>query len=156
MQLATLRFELKLQKGITMGITIFKFSFGEVYRRIYVQKSRFTARLARRSKTKFPTVYPTIYLPKWKFWIQLSPNYAIMLFYLGACHGYKSICLFIDIIFLSGITKKISQHHKGCLLLYLQIWCLEEYWRPNIYPLYSRISLIWSPQDQNFFSQLLH
>ena len=41
-----------------------KFSFGEVYRWIYVRKSRFTASLARRRKTKFPTVYPTIYLPK--------------------------------------------------------------------------------------------
>ena len=28
-----------------------------------------------RRKTKFPTVYPTIYLPKSKFWIQLSPNW---------------------------------------------------------------------------------
>ena len=25
-------------------------------------------------KTKFPTIKPTIYLPKWKFWIQLSLN----------------------------------------------------------------------------------
>ena len=24
------------------------------------------------------TVYPTIYLPKWKFWIQLSPNYILI------------------------------------------------------------------------------
>ena len=30
--------------------------------------------ILRRRKTKFPTGYPTIYLPKWKFWIQLSPN----------------------------------------------------------------------------------
>ena len=42
MRLATLQFELKLQKCIRMGITIFKISFGEVYRRIYVRKSRFT------------------------------------------------------------------------------------------------------------------
>ena len=50
------------------------FSFGEVYRLIYVRKSRFTAPLTRRRKTKFLTVYQMIYLPKWKFWIQLSPN----------------------------------------------------------------------------------
>ena len=31
----TLQFERKLQNSIIMGITIFKFSFGEVYRRIY-------------------------------------------------------------------------------------------------------------------------
>ena len=40
-----------------------KFSFGEVYRRIYGPKFSFTAtRVA--EKTVFPTVYPTIYLPK--------------------------------------------------------------------------------------------
>ena len=74
MRLPTLQFVTKLQKYIRMGITIFKFPFVEVYRRIYVRKSRFTAPLARRSKTKFPTVYPATYLPKWKFLIQLSPN----------------------------------------------------------------------------------
>ena len=58
---------------IRMGITVFKMFIGEVYRRIYVRKSRFTAPLTRRRKTKFPTVYPTIYLPKCKFLIQLSP-----------------------------------------------------------------------------------
>ena len=65
MRLATLQFETKLQKCIRMGITVFKLSFGAVYRRIYVRKSRFTAPLARRRKTaKFPTVCLTIYLPK--------------------------------------------------------------------------------------------
>ena len=57
-----------------MGIAIFIISFWEVYRRINGRKSRFTAPLARRHKTKFPTVYPTIYLPKLQFWIQLSPK----------------------------------------------------------------------------------
>ena len=45
-------------------------------------------------KTKFPTVYPTIYLPNWKFWIQLYLNWST--FYLGyhclqkwlACRGF--------------------------------------------------------------------
>ena len=36
-----------------MGITIFKISFEEVFRRIYVRKSHFTAPLAPRRKTKF-------------------------------------------------------------------------------------------------------
>ena len=40
---------------IRMGITIFKIFFWGVYRRIYVRKSRFTAPLARRHKTKFRT-----------------------------------------------------------------------------------------------------
>ena len=57
-----------------MGITIFKIFKWGVYRRINVRKSRFTAPLMRCRKTEFPTVYPTIYLPKWKFWIQLSPK----------------------------------------------------------------------------------
>ena len=53
MRLATLQFEKKQPNGIIMGITIFKISFGEVYRRIYVQKSRFTAPLVRRRKLNF-------------------------------------------------------------------------------------------------------
>ena len=43
MWLGTLKIEIKLQKFIRMGITIFQFLFGEVYCRIYVQKSRFKA-----------------------------------------------------------------------------------------------------------------
>ena len=57
MRLAKLQFEMKLQKCIRMGITIVKILFGEVYRRIYVQKSHFKAPLARHGKTKLPTVY---------------------------------------------------------------------------------------------------
>ena len=26
-------------------------------------------------KQQIPTIKPTIYLPKWKFWLQLSPKY---------------------------------------------------------------------------------
>ena len=37
MRLAMLQFETRLQKYIRMGITIFKISFEEVYRRIYSQ-----------------------------------------------------------------------------------------------------------------------
>ena len=62
------------QKCIRKGINMFKYSFGEVYCRIYGWKSRWMAPLMHRRKTKFPTLYPTIYLPKWKFWILLSPN----------------------------------------------------------------------------------
>ena len=54
----------KFNSALEWGYPYSKFSFGEVYRRIYVRKSRFTALLTRRRKTKFPTVYPTIYLPK--------------------------------------------------------------------------------------------
>ena len=67
MRLATLKFEVKLQKCFRIEIIIFKISFREVYRRIYVRKSHFTAPLVRHRKTKFPTVYPRIYLPKLKF-----------------------------------------------------------------------------------------
>ena len=57
-----------------MGITASNLSFGEVNRRFYGRKLRFTAPLTRRRKTKFPTVKPPIYLPKYPIWMQLSPN----------------------------------------------------------------------------------
>ena len=41
-----------------MGITASNLSFGEVNRRFYGRKLRFTAPLTRRRKTKFPTVKP--------------------------------------------------------------------------------------------------
>ena len=58
-----------------MGITALNLSLGEVNRRFYGRKLRFTAPLTRRRKTKFPTVKPPIYLPKWQIWMQLSPKY---------------------------------------------------------------------------------
>ena len=58
-----------------MGITASNLSFGEVNRRFYGRKLRFTAPLTRRRKTKFPTVKPPIYLPKCQIWMQLSPKY---------------------------------------------------------------------------------
>ena len=42
-----------------------------------IRKSRFTALLMWRWKTTFQTIYTTIYLPKWIFWIQVSPKYWI-------------------------------------------------------------------------------
>ena len=59
-----------------MGITASNLSFGEVNRRFYGRKLRFTAPLTRRRKTKFPTVKPPIYLPKCQIWKQLSPNWS--------------------------------------------------------------------------------
>ena len=38
-----------------MGITVFKFSFGELYHRIYSWKFSFTAMCKRSRKTRFPT-----------------------------------------------------------------------------------------------------
>ena len=46
MRLAMLQFEPRLQKRIRMGITIFKFSFGELYHWIYGWKFSVTAPLA--------------------------------------------------------------------------------------------------------------
>ena len=65
-----------MNKCIRMGITASNLSFGEVNRRFYGRKLRFTAPLTRRRKTKFPTVKPPIYLPKCQIWMQLSPNSA--------------------------------------------------------------------------------
>ena len=64
----------KMNKSIRMGITASNLSFGEVNRRFYGRKLRFTAPLTRRRKTKFPTVKPPIYLPKCQIWKQLSPK----------------------------------------------------------------------------------
>ena len=61
-----------------MGITASNLSFGEVNRRFYGRKLRFTAPLTRRRKTKFPTVKPPIYLPKCQIWKQLSPNCVLL------------------------------------------------------------------------------
>ena len=47
MRLTTLQFETRLLKRIRMGINILKIFILEVYRRIYVRKSRFMAPLAR-------------------------------------------------------------------------------------------------------------
>ena len=56
------------KKGLSIGGKLYsKFSFGEVYRRIYGRKFSFTATRKRSCKTGFPNVYPTIYLPKLKF-----------------------------------------------------------------------------------------
>ena len=35
---------------------------------------------------KFPTIQPTIYLPKWTFWIQLSPNYVMTQAWISAMY----------------------------------------------------------------------
>ena len=67
-----------MNKCIRMGITASNMSFGEVNRRFYGRKLRFTAPLTRRRKTKFPTVKPPIYLPKCQIWKQLSPKFVIL------------------------------------------------------------------------------
>ena len=58
MGLVTLNMEIKLPKCIRMGITIFKTLIWEGISSSYI---------ARRLKTKFPTVYSAIYLPKSNF-----------------------------------------------------------------------------------------
>ena len=63
-----------MNKCIRMGITASNLSFGEVNRRFYGRKLRFTAPLTRRRKTKFPTVKPPIYLPKWQIWCSYPLN----------------------------------------------------------------------------------
>ena len=67
-----------MNKCIRMGITASNLSFGEVNRRFYGRKLRFTATRQRRRKTKFPTVKPPIYLPKCQIWMQLSPNLLVL------------------------------------------------------------------------------
>ena len=57
---------------------------------MYVLKARFMAPLARCHQTWFLTDYPTIYLQKWKFWIQLSPNVCII---IAGCIAWSSLDL---------------------------------------------------------------
>ena len=64
-----------------MRITAFKRVIGEVNRRFYGRKLRFTAPLSRHRKTNFATVKPPIYLHKWQIWMQLSPNSDIWIFF---------------------------------------------------------------------------
>ena len=49
--------EKNVNSALEWGQPYSKFSFGEVYRWIYVQKSLFTALLTCRHKTQFLTVY---------------------------------------------------------------------------------------------------
>ena len=68
-----------------LGRYIVGYTFGKHVLRL--RTTRFTAPLARRRETKFPTVYPTIYLPKWKFWILLSHSNAFLQFRLKYIAG---------------------------------------------------------------------
>ena len=56
---------------------------------MYIRKLRFTAPLARRRKTKFPTVYPTIYLPKLKFLNTVIPYSNALAFVTRLLIGYR-------------------------------------------------------------------
>ena len=94
-----------MNKCIRMGITASNLSFGEVNRRFYGRKLRFTAPLTRRRKTKFPTVKPPIYLPKCQIWMQLSPN----LLRFRMC----------DICTLTVLFVCIKRDH--CFLCYLSV-----------------------------------
>ena len=73
MRYATSNLRRNCRSALEWGQPYSKFSFGEVYRLIYALESHFMAPLPHHRKTKYPTVYLTIYLPKWKFWIWLSP-----------------------------------------------------------------------------------
>ena len=66
--LAMLQFETGLQKGIRMGITLYKiFIWGGISSDIHSEIKVYSSAQAHGHKIKFSTVYPTIYLPKRKF-----------------------------------------------------------------------------------------
>ena len=95
-----------------MGITASNLSFGEVNRRFYGRKLRFTAPLTRRRKTKFPTVKPPIYLPKCQIWMQLSPKSQmqqitlLIAFFFLIKHKYWQ---FVGIIFQADNSHEMSR-----------------------------------------------
>ena len=77
-QFATPHFETKLQICIRMGIIMFKiFIWGGLSSDI---RSEITFYVKRKPPTVYPTIY--MYLPKWKFWIQLSPKFHPYFIYL--------------------------------------------------------------------------
>ena len=118
MLLATLQLETKLQNCIRMGITIFKTLSGEVYGLLYVRKSHFTVLLTSHCKTKFPTVCPMIYLPKWKFWVQLSPKWMLHKTWgwdtvTECCAVWLRMTRFLCHSIVFYRRQKVSQYHTA-------------------------------------------
>ena len=106
----------KMNKCIRMGITASNLSFGEVNRRFYGRKLRFTAPLTRRRKTKFPTVKPPIYLPKWQIWMQLSPKCLKLPISRTTFHGLEHV-LTIEVWLCSSILStniKCTSRKTSC------------------------------------------
>ena len=105
-----------MNKCIRMGITASNLSFGEVNRRFYGRKLRFTAPLTRRRKTKFPTVKPPIYLPKCQIWMQLSPKWTKAKFYqycpLFSITSAVVLRLWESILFLIKQLTYIYNYHS--------------------------------------------
>ena len=66
------------RSALEWGWPYSKFSFGEVYCRIYVRKSCFTALVPLRRKTKFPNRISDEIPPQMKFWIWLSPKLSFL------------------------------------------------------------------------------
>ena len=83
MRLAKFQFETKLQKCI-----------GEVYHHIYGCKSHFTAPLARRSKTKFPTAFSTVVDTTNGFlWYKIFFSFAPFLKEMSCIFLYSKTCV---------------------------------------------------------------
>ena len=114
-----------------------KFSFGEVYCRIYGWKFSFTAMrkfsftATRCRKTKFPTVYPTIYLPKWKFAQASFPTGTV-----GPLVGiFLSPLNTNDGFYLSPKLSTMSRHY-----MWLHMLAAVTHVRLNIYMMFTNIN----------------
>ena len=102
-----------------MGITASNLSFGEVNRRFYGRKLRFTAPLTRRRKAKFPTVKPPIYLPKCQIRMQLSPNLAIKSFIYKFMHNNAYLfCMKVIVMQFIAVVLSI------CSWAIVRIWSI--------------------------------
>ena len=84
----------------------------EVYRRIYVRKSRITAPLTRRRRTKFPTVHPTIYLPKYFLNIKIFVYLFVSGRFTGMfyCNSSRSEYVFRSSSIISCILPSLFAH----------------------------------------------
>ena len=89
----------------------------------------FTAPLALRRKTKFPTVHPPIYLPKWKIWIQLSPNWRFSRY----CWRVKTpqvktpTCQYVPKLVKTSTSTQKSWSKRSCI--YRQVLAFQKSWR---------------------------
>ena len=62
---------------IRMGITVFKIIISGGISLDISRKLRFMASQTCCRTSKFPTIHPAVYFHKWKFWIQIYPEYNI-------------------------------------------------------------------------------
>ena len=108
-----------------------KFSFAEVYRRVYSQKFRFKATCEHSRKTWFPSIYPMIYLPKWTFEYSYPHSNAPRQFCLKLelCKPHNVTCHPTKCDVVNDVKMFPAVYHR--------IYTVANFWR---YPIRSHIT----------------